>query len=281
MNLLKNSLINRIGGDQISYEKLIDNQVFSFSRLRCYEECPYEYYLSYIEKDPNREKRGNFAAQNGSAMHKVFEELLTNKLPLDNCNDRYLELFEEIDEYTSSKIMDGAYEKCALYLNDLKPLDDKYEILAVEKKFNFKVDKYKFIGFADLIIRDKSNDEIILVDHKSSKHFLKKNGSPLAATLSEFQSYKKQMYLYCKAIRDCMHLQVSKIVWHHFKDNGLMTVIPFDEIDYSESLNWAVNVIERIKKDEEFPAIKTFYRCKELCPYRDNCEYLEDEDEEI
>ena len=176
--------------------------------------------------------------------------------------------------------MDNTYEKCVSYLEQIEPLDDRYEIIGVEKRLSFPLSIYKFIGIIDLILKDKKTGEIIIVDHKSSKHFLKKDGTPLKATLEEFNAYKKQMYLYCKAVENCMDLQVNKIVWHHFKDGGVLTVIPFDPAEYNNTVKWAENIIQDIKTDETFEAKQSYYRCKELCPFRETCEYLDDEEEE-
>ena len=264
----------------MGYEKLIDKMTHSFSRLHCYEECPYEYYLTYIENDPDRLRQNNFAAMNGNAMHQVFQEILSGKLPIAECAERYADLYSDIDEFTSEKIMDSTFEKCMGYLTAIEPLSDDFDVLGIELRLTFKIGKYKFIGFVDLLLRDKKTGEIILVDHKSSKHFLKKNGEPLKNTLGEFEAYKKQMYLYCKAIKDCMGLQVNKIVWHHFKDDGQLTVITFNESDYQGVMDWAVKTIDEIRQDEAFEAKQSFYRCKELCPYRNNCEYLEDEEDD-
>ena len=161
----------------MGYEKLIDGMTHSYSRLSCYEECPYEYYLTYIERDPDRFRQNNFHAENGSAMHQVFAEVLKHEIPIEKCADRYYELYSEIDEFTSEKVMDSTYEKCMEYLTQLEYLPEKYQVINVESKYIFKVGKYKFIGFVDLLLKDTETGELILVDHKSPKHFLKKDGA--------------------------------------------------------------------------------------------------------
>jgi len=265
----------------MAYEKLIDGMTHSFSRMSVYDSCPYEYYLEYLENDPDRPKQDNFYAENGSACHTVFEELLNKKISLNDAGEKYSELFSEIEEQTRESIMDSTFEKCMDYIVSLQPLPEKYEILGVEKRLKFKIDHYKFVGFADLILRDKETGEVILVDHKSSKHFFKKDGvTPLKNTEEEFLSYKKQMYLYAKGIKDCMGLQVDKIVWHHFKDGGALSVIPFKQEELDGTIDWVIETIAKIKADDEFPPKLSHFRCQELCPYRSTCEYLEAEDEE-
>ena len=259
----------------MSYAKIIDEMTFSFSRIHAYEQCPFLFYLKYIEK---RDGESNFYASNGKAMHEVFEEILTEKIPIDDCTTAYADKFDLICETERQSIMDSTFEKCMDYLAEIEPIDeDKYEIIGVEMKLCFKVGKYKFVGFADLVVRNKINGEVILVDHKQAGHFLKKDGTPLKNQLDSFLAYKKQMYLYCKGLKDQYGIQVDKIVWHHFKDMGQITVIPFVQEEQDETIEWAKNLIEKIKKDKKYEHKDSYIMCKSLCDYRNDCEYLEEE----
>ena len=260
----------------MSYKKLFNDMTWSFSRAHSYEICPYYTYLKYIE---NREGEQNYFAANGKAMHEIFEEILTHKITLEEAPALYEEKYDLIYEKTKQSTMDKTFEKCIDYLCTVEPIDEnKYEIMGVELELHFKVGKYKFIGFADLVLRDRESGQVILIDHKSSDHFMKKDGTPLKNQLENFIAYKKQMYLYCKGIKDSLGLDVTKIVWHHFKDNGELTIIPFLEEEYQETIDWAINTIETIKKDKEFNCNKTYMYCRQLCDYRYKCEYKEEGD---
>lgn len=259
----------------MSYAKLIDEMTFSFSRLHSYEQCPYLFYLKYIEK---RVGESNFYAQNGKAMHEVFEELLTEKIKVDDCPSIYADKFDLICETERESIMESTYEKCIDYLCEIDDIDrDLYEVIGVEMNLEFKVGKYKFTGFADLVVKNKLTGEVILVDHKQAGHFLKKDGTPLKNQLENFLAYKKQMYLYCKGLKDQHGIQVDKIVWHHFKDGGQPTVIPFVKEELDETIDWAKKLIAKIKKDKKFEYKDSYLMCKSLCDYRNDCEYLEEE----
>lgn len=260
----------------MSYEKLINDKEHSFSSLDLYDKCPYAFYKKYIEKD--KDVAQNFFAANGSAMHKVFEHLLKKKITLAEAPELYEEEYSYIDSIVSQKTMDTIYEKCMDYLCEVDDLDPKYEIIGVELKLHFKIGGYKFTGFVDCLLRNKETGDIILVDHKSSDHFLKKDGTPLKSSLDSFLAYKHQMYLYCKGLKDCMGLNVDKIVWHHFKDGGKLTVIPFVQRELDETIEWAVDTIEKIKKDDKFESSQSFMMCSKLCDYRFSCEYLVEDD---
>lgn len=247
--------------------------VWSFSRLRTYEECPYAFYLKYILEEKGE---SNFFAANGKVMHELFEELLNKKIILQDAPKSYMDKYETIYEETSISTMNKIFDKCLDYLCNVDELSNKYEILGVELKIEFEYKGYKFLGFVDCVLKDKENGKVILVDHKSSDHFLKKDGTPLKTKENDFFAYKKQMYLYCKGLKEQLGIQIDIICWHHFKDDGQLTVILFNEEEMEETLNWAVNLIEEIKKDTIFDAVVTYLRCNKLCDFRNECEYKND-----
>lgn len=258
----------------MNYSNILDDMTWSFSRLHSWEQCPYAFYLKYIEK---REGESNYYASNGKCMHEVFEAILKNKITLDECTTFYADNYELICETTKQSTMDSTYEKCMDYLCVIQDIDlRKYEIIGVELKLDFKIGKYKFIGYADLVVRNKENGEVILVDHKQATHFLKKDGSPLKNQLNNFLSYKKQMYMYCKGLKEALDINVDKIVWHHFKDNGELTIIPFETDEYEETMRWVIDTIEQIKNDKEFINKSSFVMCSSLCDYRNDCEYQDE-----
>ena len=249
---------------------------WSFSRLHAWEQCPYAFYLKYIEQ---RDGESNYYAANGKCMHEVFEAILTNQIPLDECTQCYADKYDLICETTKQSTMDSTYEKCMDYLCTIDGIDlEKYEILGVELKLDFNIGKYKFVGYADLVVKNKESGEVILVDHKQATHFMKKDGTPLKNQLENFLAYRHQMYIYCKGLKDYFGIDVNKIIWHHFKDNGELTIIPFEADEYEETLQWAANTIEKIKKDKKFLNKRSYVLCSSLCDYRNDCEY-KNEDE--
>lgn len=253
-----------------------DDMTWSFSRIHSWEQCPYSFYLKYIE---NRDGESNFYAENGKAMHETFEKIARGKLPLSECTGYYSDKFDLICEETKQSIMDSTFEKCIEYLSEMEWIDEsKYEIIGAEMEFRFKVGKYNFVGYADLLLRERETGRIILVDHKQEGHFFKKDGTPLKNHLDSYLAYRNQMYLYCKGIKDCLGLDVDLIVWHHFKDDGKLSIIQFDEEQYKKSQEWAISTIEKIKEDKAFDAKESFIMCSSLCGYRNDCEYRNTEE---
>jgi hypothetical protein len=246
--------------------------VWSFSRIHLYEQCEYAFYLKYIEEN---EGISNFWAENGKAVHLTLEKIFKNELDLNDAPSFYMEQYENICETTKQSTMDNTFTACLDFLCefDFEFFND-YEILGVEVECNFQIEKYKFRGFIDLLLKHKETGEIVIFDHKSSPYPFKKNGKDVLKNCQkDFEAYKHQMYLYSKYVIDKYKINPNKISWLHFKDNKIAT-IEFNNEDFNETLNWAVNIINKIYEDKKFLANESFMMCNRLCNFREgDCEY--------
>ena len=256
------------------YKDLLDKMTWSYSRLTAYEHCPYHWYLKYIE---GQDGEGSFYAENGKIMHGILDELIKGTLSIYDAPTEYLERFNEIENTTKQSIMDKTYDSCVNYLDNLdENILDGYHVVGSEIKLDFLVYGYRFVGIIDLLLQDE-NDNLIVVDHKSSDPFLKKNGEPYASTKEQFENYKRQMGLYCYGLAQVFDERPTKIVFNHFK-SGKLTVLPVSERLIDDSVNWCLGVIEKIYKDDTFePLTKTGF-CYRLCDYRSDCDYLKEDE---
>lgn len=258
------------------YKNMLDNMVWSYSRLTCYEHCPYSWYRRYIEEEVGE---GSFYADNGKAMHTVFEELTKGTLSFEDAPMRYLELFEEIENTTKANIMDKTFDACIGYLCEIpEDIIEEYHVVGSELKVDFTVGDYNFVGYIDLLLQDL-DDSLIIVDHKSADPFLKKNGEPYANSKEQFEGYKKQLYLYALAVYQKFGEFPSKLVFHHFKGSGKLTVVEFDKAELDKTVEWAISVINKIYKDETFDAVTKTGYCYRLCDYRKDCDYTKEDEE--
>lgn len=254
------------------YKKELDDMVWSYSRIHLYEQCPYAFYLKYIEKVDGVD---NFWAENGSAVHLTLEKLFNGELTRNDAPVFYIDQFENICSKAKQATMDHVFTSCLDFLCEFDfDLFEDYEILGVEKESRFDIGKYHFRGYIDLLLRDKKTGEITVFDHKSSAYPFRKDGSGVLKSCREhFEAYQHQMYLYCKPVIEEYGVYPSKIAWLHFKDQKIAS-IAFNMDDYSKSLQWAVNTIAQIYGDERFEARDSFMMCGRLCDYREgDCEY--------
>lgn len=262
------------------YADYIDYMVWSYSRIICYDTCPYCFFLKYIVNDDKQYlSEGNYYSEVGSYAHSIFEKIFNNELDVEDASQYYIDNFDYNVFYTvKESTMDKVYESCADYFSllNIDWLKD-YIILGVEKKVYTKIDKYKFVGFIDLLIQNKDTGEITIIDHKSSSYPFKKDGiSVLKKSENDFSKYKKQMYLYCKSVFEEYGEYPKWICWNHFKENKIAK-IPFVKEDYEASLDWLVDEIHKIENDEDFEAKLNFFHCTQLCEFRNSCEYINEE----
>ena len=257
------------------YKDLLDNMVWSYSRLTAYEHCPYSWYRRYIEGDVGE---SSFYGDNGRAMHEVFDALVKGDVSFEDAPSLYLEKYEAITSTVKQDIMDKTFDTCINYLCNIdEDVLSGYEVVGSEIKLDFYICGYRFTGFVDLLLRD-GNGDLIIVDHKSSDPFLKKNGEPYAKTKEQFENYVKQLSLYCFGINEIYGEMPTKIVFHHFKNDGKLTVISVNEKLIEDAVDWCIDVIEKIYNDETFEAKPKTGFCYRLCDYRKDCEYTWEDD---
>lgn len=266
----------------MSYSNEIDGMRWSYSRVTAYEQCPYEWYLHYIVQDEDEyPEEQNYFAQVGGFVHKILAKVFDGKLNADDAFNYFIENFDyNVTTTTYGNIMDSTYEKCAEYFSDadsIKNLVGNCDIVGVEQKAEFELEGRKFIGFIDLLLRDKYDNRFVVVDHKSGEYPFKANGE-VKANAKSFDKYKKQLYLYAHWVHEKYGEFPKTLAWNHFKDGGKVASIQFDEDEYKDAISWFTSEIERIKQDEDFEPKKDYFYCNNLCAFRNSCEYKDEED---
>ena len=249
--------------------------MWSFSRLNSFYNCPYEFYLHYILCNPSQ---SNFFGEYGSLIHKILEKYEKAELSLFELNQYYEDHFNDAIPHDAppNKYVDirqSYFDKGMDYLNNIDLDLDSYEILGVEMKVEFELFGKKFIGFIDLLVKDKSTDEIIIIDHKSASIKILKNGNISKSDQAHFLEFKRQLYLYSIPIIK-EYGKVSKLKWNMFKDRRWIE-IPWKQEEYDEAIHWVKKTLELIEKETEWaPNTSSKYYCNYICGQRNNaCEY--------
>ena len=62
---------------EISYRPLIEDMTWSFSRIECFNDCPYRWFLKYIKR---YKETPQFYSSYGSFMHKLIEQFYKGEL---------------------------------------------------------------------------------------------------------------------------------------------------------------------------------------------------------
>ena len=254
------------------------NMIWSFSRVNTFNTCPYAWYMNYLQHEPDD---GSAFTEVGLLMHEILEKYAKEELTLFDVSEYFEEHFNEKvrHAFPPSKVdlRQKYYDDCIEYLNDINlPLLFKdFEILGVEKEVRFNVGKYKFIGYIDLLLRGKDTGKIMILDHKSANLKFKKNGDISKTDLEHYKSFKRQLYLYSKAVMEEYNEELGYLAWNLFR-SGRLHIIPWNEKDYNEALNWAEETIDEIIQEELWlPKNDSKYFCNNICGQRNNCDFKE------
>lgn len=253
------------------YKELLDEIEWSFSTSHLHEQCPYAFYNKKICGEPGID---NAFAEIGKFAHEINEGIFKNELTIDAALKTWI---EEYDDHIFSYISESSKEKKFLAFCDYLSVFDesyseKYCVLGVEVEFHWKIGKYNCIGYPDLILQEKETEDILLIDHKSAPPFFGKKGNLLKTQEENFNTYKKQLYMYCKPIFEKYKKFPKKLIWNHMFDDK-RSVIDFNIDEYEETMVWFKKTIQKIYRDTKFDAKKSYMMCYQLCNYRVDCEY--------
>lgn len=252
----------------------MEKDLLSFSRINNWK-CPYEWKLHYIDCI---EGESGFFAEVGTAMHETLEAYLKQEEDIFTLLNYFEEKWQEyvVHDAPPNKYVDIAqqyYQQCIDYISHLMFDFEKYEILGVEKEVKFNINKYKFHGFIDLLIKDKETNEIIISDHKSFLPHFTKTGKISKTQEEHFNEFKHQLYMYSIPIID-EYGKVDKLRWNFFRGQQEY-IIPWNKEEYDNTIIWALNRIKEISNEILWlPNNKNNFYCNYLCSMRNKaCEY--------
>ena len=252
------------------YKSKLEKMTWSFSRVTTFFKCPYKFYLIYIEKV---EKRSKFHAEYGAFIHSILEKYFKREFTEQQCLDYYIENFEEeVISYIKDSTKEKLYMAGIDYFTSLEWKYDDYEILEVEEKARFKIGKYEFIGFIDVLLRNKNTGEITILDHKTGEFPIGKKGGILKARAEEYENYKKQLYIYSIYVRDKYGVYPTYLEWNYTRTSDVLR-LPFEEDELENTKTWVIDSLEQILKEKKFEPIRNYMNCKMLCDVEDECEY--------
>ena len=251
----------------ISYKPLIDDMIWSYSRIEAFNDCPYRFFLRYIKRFKETDK---FYASYGSFIHKLLEQYYKGELKKDEMLTTFLLDFQKEvrgirpKETTVQKYINAGCE----YLKSFKPFP--YKMIDVEKRAEFKIEDYSFIGFIDYL--GEEDGKLYVIDNKSRD--LKPRSGRATPTVKdkELDSMLKQLYIYSAAIEQEYGMLPEALCFNCFR-TGVFIKEQFDKLKYEEAKRWAIESIERISETEDFEPNREFFSCFYICGVSDHCEY--------
>lgn len=169
---------------------------FSYSKLSCYGNCPYNYYLTYIK---HVERSQNIYGSAGGTAHELVQALEIGEITNEEAVEKWLgqmDFYEFCgeDNFPSDKAKKNYINDVKLYFKNFKPLDTKEKEVLIEKEFEIEVEGVILRGFIDLTLINHFTKEIEVIDYKTSS----KNGF----TKDHLTEKCRQLILYCIALQE-------------------------------------------------------------------------------
>ena len=253
------------------YRPLIEDMVWSYSRVTCFDDCPYKWFIKYIHF-PKEDESPMFYSSYGKFMHKLIELYYKNKITRDEMKLKFLTEFKDNvkGDRPSAKIVSDYINKGIHYIETFKPVP--YNIIDVEKRIDFKIDDKKFVCVIDMVCEE--DGDIYIIDNKSRD--LKPRSSRKTPTLKdvELDEMLKQLYIYSVAVYQHYGKYPKYLCFNCFK-SGVFIKEPFDINRLEEIVSEFLNKISMIESSEDFyPRVDYFY-CNNLCGFSKSCVYNE------
>ncbi|MFH0819133.1 MAG: UvrD-helicase domain-containing protein [Patescibacteria group bacterium] len=255
-------------------------QKFSFTQLKVFETCPWQYRFSHILHIP---VKGKASFSFGKTMHNTLYRFFQNMYEQGNSQQRdlfvvinnkaegkkthsrlqekdLLDLYESewIDDWFFSKKNKQEYHKKGKEI--LKKFYELHKnswpiIQDLEKGFNLKIDKFIIKGAIDRI--DKlENNQVEIIDYKTG-------------TVPKQKKDNEQLLIYAMAVKEVFRQTPVKLTYYYLEDNQPISY-EIKEEDLLKTRNWILEKINKILVSD-FTATPGFH-CKN-CDYYSICEF--------
>ena len=150
----------------------MNNTVYSFSRLKLFNECPHAYFLTYIMKS---EKIPNIYSEIGTTIHDLLEKIQGGEeISIEQRLKEFKDKVEECEmfgiEFVNDNIKERYIANIEHCLKNFKQLQG--ESFEIEKEIELNVGNYKLTGFVDCIIHH-DDGTVSVIDFKTSRFILK------------------------------------------------------------------------------------------------------------
>lgn len=232
-------------------------EIFSFSKLNTFKQCPYRYKLRYIDKV--KSDRQSVEAYNGKLIHNCLEKLYLEKLNMKEL----LQLYDENYNLTNNIFIirkERNYKKEGLVL-----LENYYSMffktdntltISTEYELRGKIVNKEFTGFIDRLSKSDDNNNIIFINDYKTGKTMKKLKNDLQAKIYTILLKKK--------------LKNYKIQnrWYYLR-YGNLEKIEYNNGNLIEAENKIGDLINEIGKEVEFK--KTHSPLCRWCEYSQIC----------
>lgn len=253
----------------MDYSHIIDNMIWSYSRITTFESCPYRFLLRYIL---NLKKKRLFFSDYGLFMHSIIEKALKSELHKSELASYYLLNFRDniFGKAPNVSIFQSYFSDGLKYLSDFQFPYKGQQISGVESEVHFKINDKDFVGIIDVVAEDGG----VILDNKSRN--LKPRSKRKKPTLSdkELDEYLKQLYIYAIATQAQYNKLPERLEFNCFRE-GIHISEPFDYKKFEAVKQWALDLIEKISSTTVWHPNIEYFKCHYLCDVCEHCCYYE------
>ena len=254
----------------ISYEPIIKDMTWSYSRVKAFDMCPYGWYLKYIQKIRGKDM---FFSSYGSFVHKLLEQYYKGELAKNQLLYSYLTGFRTnvTARAPSPAIFKSYFQNGLDYFKNFERLP--YEIRGIEEKIEGNIGGVKFTGVIDCRAEDEKG--ILIIDNKSRKLKPRSGRKKPLKPDQELDQYLIQLYLYAYLAEVNYKMPISCLGFNCFRCNPPLIIEPYVQERADLAIKWLVDNVARITKETEFCPDMDEFKCKNLCDVHDHCEYFQ------
>ena len=248
------------------YRPLIEDMLWSYSRIDLFSQCPYAWFLHYIRNEPEQPR---FYTTYGAYVHGLLDMYYKGEIAAKDLPVRYLSGFSSSvkGERPSASVVEKYVAQGLSYFSSFEPLP--YNTVCSERHFTTAIPgNIHFHGVIDYI--GEKNGEFYIVDHKSAD--IKPRGKS-DKNNEDLDKRLRQLYLYAKFVKDRYKKFPKSLVFNCFR-TGVLVEEPFSENAYNASLDWFVKSVESIEGENDFPPNIEWFYCRYLCGHSDSCCYF-------
>lgn len=231
-------------------------KAWSFSSVKLFATCPYAFYLRYIKGE---KESPNAFSQHGTLVHSLLERYFKGELFAFELADLFEQEYANVvtEQFPFYNMYKSYYDKTLQYLQNFEGIDG--EVLSVEQKLESIIGGHKFIGYADLMLRDDNG--IVVIDHKSHAKWASKR---------EREEYFRQLYLYAHVVKEMYGEFPRTLSFNRFRipDEPMDSVV-FRKEDYDVTLDWFKRIVDTILKEDNWECRVNDFYCKSLCGMRE------------
>lgn len=250
------------------YRPLIEDMTWSYSRIRAFDDCPYRFFLRYLQDE---EEEDEFYASFGSFMHSILDRFYKGEIKQEEMQSVFLTGFSDSvkGDRPSADIVSNYISDALNYFKNFQKLP--YSMIGTEVSTRFDFDGIPMVGIIDYIGRD-TDGSLVIVDNKSRKlkpRSKRKRPTENDKTLDEMLM---QLYIYSEAVFQKYGEYPKHLCFNCFLNNSYIKE-PFCEEKLEETKRWVHTKVSEILNAEEFPPSLSFFPCKYLCGVSNQCCY--------